>query len=337
MAVAKGYPSITGVAPETTLGTPVQVTSKIPLISETMTSAYDQVADVSLVGSATQDAPAQGIQRTAGGILVTKRMTAQDPILTHFFGNFTQGLTNDPGGGAPFNDDHYLIQDDLDGEGLTLAFKKQVAVYEYTGFKGSTFTLTGTPTDGIRINLEGFATGIDLGSTTNTDLVLDALANTDVNIQLSDMELLIADTTGALASPGDRVKITQFTLELNRNLAALEVNSKFLEEAIEDSWRTSTFNFTIGRYDDTIGTQFRTWHDNHTFVQAQLTFTIGSSNYKIFLPKMLIANPGPANLSGAGAIPLEIETTLHTNRDNTNTQPIMTDIESEILWTELIV
>ena len=336
MVVAKGYPSVTGMAPEVTLGTPVVATAKLPLISETLTSAFDQIPDVSLVGSATQDPPAQGVQRTEGGIVITKRMTAQDPLLTHFFGNFTQGLTNDPGGGSPFDDDHYLIQDDLDGEGITLAMDKQVAVFEFTGFKGSTFSLTGTPADGIRVSLDGFATGVDLASAINTSVVLQALTNSDINIQFSDLELLIGDLTNPLASPGDKVKITDFTLELNRNLEALEVNEKTLEEAIEGSWRTSTFNFTIGRYDDTIGTQFRTWHDNHTFVQALLTFTLGTNNYKLYLPKMLIANPGPANLGGPGVVPLEIETTLHTNKDNTNTNTIMTDIDSEILWTELI-
>lgn len=330
MVIAKGFTSRTGVGAEAAFGTPIAVTDKLPIISETLSSVFDKIPDLSLCGTATQGPPSLGLQRTQGGLLVTKRLTAQDPVIEHFFGNFTAG-------GGTFTDDHYLIQDSLDDNGLTVAIDKNTDVYEFTGYKVSTFQLTGTPGDGVRMNLDGFATGVDLASTINTTAVIDLLANAaGRNLQFFDMELLIGDLTNVLATPADKIKISQFTLELNRALEATEINERFLDQAVESSWRTGTLSFTLPRLDDTIGTQFQSWHSGDTPIQGIMTFTLGADNLTVYLPNMRVQTPGDANIGGPGFVPLQVVCSLHTNEDNTNTNLIMTDIDAEVLITENI-
>lgn len=318
MAVSHGFESIMGIAPETTPGTPVVVTQKIPYISESIKSQNNHVQDNSLCGPAARPASQQGTLIAEGGFEFHLRYQLAQEILQHFFGSF---LVDTPSVGT----NTYSLDPSIDGDAVTLAIEKTVAVWEHTGYKASELTITGSPTDGIRIEVDGFAVDTDYASVINTSAVLSALPAPGDFMLFQDMTLRIGDQVDALAA-ADEFSISDFSLSINRQLSPTEVNSFNRLEALENNFRETTLEITIPRYE--VQT-FIDFHTNHTQLQATLSFTDGVNTKTILIPNMLTME-FDAEVGGPEFVEHPVTFTCHPDTNSDNAFIVLNDTRAEV-------
>lgn len=322
MAVSHGFESQMGIAPEVTPGTPVVVTQKIPYISESIKSQNNHVQDNSLCGPAARPKSQQGTLIAEGGFEFHFRYTLAQEILSHFFGSF---LVDTPVVGT----NTYSLDPSIDGDAVTIAIEKTVAVWEHAGYKVSELTITGSPTDGIRIEVDGFAVNTDYASVINTSAVLDGLAVPGDFMLFQDMTLRIGDQADALA-PADEIAISDFTITINRQLSPTEVNSFDRLEALENNFRETTFEITIPRY------EFQTFidfHSAHTALQADLVITDGTNTKTILIPNMLTME-FDAEIGGPEFTEHPITFTCHPDQAGDNAFMTLQDTRAEIELSE---
>jgi hypothetical protein len=313
MPTGRGFQSILGIKAESTWGTAVAADTKLPFISEDLNETFQHIANESLVGAGIRQRASQGPREVAGGFEAYWTYALAQPLLKHFFGNHTV---------AASADDYYDLQETIDGNSLTVAIAKQVSVHEFAGFKCNELTLTGSPTDGVRIGASGFAKQRSLSSVLNTSASLAALSEPANFVQFHHLVLRIADCVDALAS-GDAVAVAGFTLTLTRNLEPAMVNSQLPLEALENNFREATLELEVPRYTTD---QFLTWQASHTLLQADMVFTSGSLVKTIRMPQLTVVS-APPNVGGPGLIPVTVSLALASNRDagNANTNMTFTD------------
>jgi hypothetical protein len=311
MPTGRGFQHIMGIKAETTLGTVVAVDKKVAYISDTLDQQYQHIQNQALLGTGAPKNSIQSTRQVGGSFQTYWTYALIDPLLKQFFGTHTVNASGD---------DHYAMDENIDGKGLTIAINKQVSVHEYAGFKLGEMTISGSPTDGVRLGFSGFGMARSLASATNTANVLAALAETSNEMQFHDLTLRIGDLADALAA-GDNVQVSGFSLTINRSLKQDQVNSNTLLEALEDGFRTGSLSITLPRHTTD---QFITWHTAHTVLQAELAFDNGTDPYKkIRLPQIQVVS-APIPTGGPGLLPATIMFSLHNNLDNANTQTGMT-------------
>lgn len=277
MTIAHGFSVVTGIGSESTLGTPVASTQKICIISESLAEVIQEVLDNSLCGTAVRSIGQQGTRQIAGGYVHQLRVDLGAIQFIKFFGT-TDADTPNVGQTA------YSLDNSIDGDGYTVSIDKQVSVYEFAGYKASSMVISGNPGDGIRVTWDGFATSLNLDSVINTTAVLAALGEGGTFFLFQDTTFRIADLADALQT-SDRLQISEFSLEVNRNLEPVEVNSHNRTEALENNFRESKLTFAVPRYQSDFIIDA---HRNHTKLQADLVFTNGTAIKTIQMPKMIV-------------------------------------------------
>ena len=295
MVVAHGFSSIMGVGEEVTLGTPLAATQKICYLEESLDETINEILDNSLCGTAARSIGTPGTKILEGGFSFPLRVDLADLVIKRFFGVLS---IDTPSAGI----NTFELQNEIDGEALTVAIDKQVAVFEFAGWKPSTFTITGNPTDGIVIAVDGFAKSLDLASVLNTTASLAALTEPGSFYTFAQAVIRVGDLADALASPGDDFLPSDLSIELNRNLDAVEVNSTDRTEALENAFRESTFTFTIPQYSSNF---FIDAHQAHTSLQCDITLTNGSNTKTVRMPKLIVIDY-TANITGPEFVTHEI-------------------------------
>lgn len=319
MTIAHGFSAILGVGSEGTLGTAVAATQKICFISETLAENVKEVLDSSLCGSAARGLGQPGTKEVGGGFIFPLRTGLAVVPMEKFFGSF---LTNTPGSGQ----NTYSLVNSIDSIGYTVAIDKQVDVYEFAGYKAGTLTVSGTPTDGIRVTLaNGFAKSLSLTSVLNTGVTLEALSEEGNILLFQDMVFRVADQVDALQS-SDAINVTDFTVEINRQLQAIEVNSHNRTEALENGFRESTLKFKVGQYDSDF---FVNAHKAHTKLQFDMVITNGSSTKTIQSP-LLVVRDYKNNVSGPTFVTLEVTCQLVPDPTGSNAFMTLQNVNSEL-------
>ena len=318
MAIAHGFSAMLGVGSEVTLGTPVASTQKICFISETLSEKINEVLDNSLCGSAARGIGQPGTRIISGGFVFPWRTGLALIPLQKFFGTFAEDTPTT-------GQNTYSLDPSIDGDGYTVAIDKQVAVYEWAGFKASSLTITGIPSDGVRIALDGFAISLSLTSVINTTGVLEALDEEGDIILFQDTTFRIRDLSDTLDS-GDDIDISQFSIELNRQLEPVEINSHNRTEALENGFRESTLKITIPQY---ANDYFVDAHRNHTPLQFQAIITNGSAVKTIQAPKLIVTEY-TNSISGPTFVPMEVTLQIIPDPEGTNTHMTLQDTLSEL-------
>ena len=320
MPVSHGFESQLGIGIESTVGTEVVVTEKIPYRSESIKAQNNHVQDNSLCGPAARPASQQGTLIVEGGFEAHLRYSLSQLIFQHFFGTF---LTDTPVVGT----NTYSLDPSIDDDSVTIAIEKTISVWTTLGYKVSELEITGSPTDGIIYTVSGFATDQIRNSVTNTSAVLDALSLPGDFMLFQDMAIRIGDHADALAA-ADELEISEFSLNINRQLDPTEVNSFNRLEALENNFRETTLTLTIPRYSaDT----FIDFHRNHTNLQADLIFTDGVNTKTILLPNILTME-FDAEIGGPEFTPLSLTFTAHPNNATVPLNAFMTlnDVNAEV-------
>jgi len=295
VVIAHGFSSIMGVAEEVTLGTPLAATQKICYIEESLDETINEILDNSLCGTAARSIGTPGTKIIEGGFSFPLRVDLADLVIKRFFGVLS---IDTPSAGT----NTFELQNEIDSEALTVAVDKQVSVFEFAGWKPSTFTVTGNPADGIIIAVDGFAKSLDLSSVLNTSSSLAALADPGGFYTFAQAVVRIGDLVDVLASPGDNFEMSDFTIELDRGLEAVEVNSNDRTEALENAFRESTFTITIPQYCSDF---FIDAHQAHTSLQCDITLTNGANTKTFRMPKLIVTDY-TANVTGPEFVTHEV-------------------------------
>ena len=192
----------------------------------------------------------------------------------------------------------YTLDDTADAKSLTVAFDKEARLFAYTYFKPSQMVITGGPGLPLRVTMDGFATGEVLDSSTNTAAALAALSEPGARYLFHHLSgaCLVGDLADALAG-GDNVKINSFTLTVNRGQLQYHTQSQAPEESLENAFQVVMLELGFPIYQNT--DLFKDFHDAHTALQAQLTFTNGS-NTRIFRLPNLRTMGFPVPIAGPG-------------------------------------
>lgn len=318
MPVAHGFSSIMGVGDEVTLGTPVAATQKLCYIDESLDETINEILDNSICGTAARGIGSPGTKIIEGGFSFPLRVDDTQLVLKRFFGVHS---IDTPGAGT----NTYELQNEIDGESLTVAIDKTVAVFEFAGYKSSSLTITSNPGDGVVVAVDGFAKSLDLASAINTTGVLAALAEPGVFFTHAQTVVRIADAADALAG-GDAVLISDWSVEIERGLEAVEVNSTDRTEALENAFRESTFTITVPQYQSNF---FIDAHQAHTSLQADIIMTNGANVTTIFMP-LLIVTDYTANISGPEFVTHEITMQIIPDPAGTNAFMTLQNINSEL-------
>lgn len=309
MPTNRGFQTIMGIGLQSAWATAVAVTGRIPYVSDSLEHQFNQIANAALVGTHTRGKPSQGAEVSGGSFTARLTYDVQQPVLQQFFGSWTDG---DP------DEDYYTFDAETDDSGLTIAINRIVSIHEYVGFKTSTFTLNGTAGEVVTYTCEGMAKDRLISGTTNSAGDLSGLSDEGAHVVYHEASLWIGDLANDLTS-GDAVSPSQFTLTLNRNLQADEVNSQTLLEAYENDFASGQLTFTLPRY---ASNQFVTWHEAHTSLQAILSFTDGTNTIAINMPKLCVVT-NPVQQAGAGLLTLPITMELYNNDDGANSNTDM--------------
>lgn len=318
MVIAHGFSSIMGVGVESTLGTPVAATQKKCYIDESIDETINEILDNSLCGTAARGEGQQGTRIIEGGISYPLRLDLADLVLQNFFGTLS---VDTPSAGT----NTYELENSIDGVGLTVAIDKQVAVFEWAGYKTSSLTISGSPTDGIIVSCDGFAKSLDLASVLNTSASLAALAEGDVFYTFQQAVVRIGDLADALAA-GDSFEMSEFSIELNRNLEPVEVNAQDRTEALENNFRESTFTITIPQYQSNF---FIDAHRAHTRLQCDIVMTNGTATKTIRMPKLIVTDY-TANISGPEYVTHEVTMQILPDPDADNAFMTLQNTASEL-------
>jgi len=308
MAEGRGFDAIMGVGKESTWGTAVAATQKVPFISETLSKIFTPIQNPSLVGVASPRQSDQGVLVADGGFTAMMTYKTRDFAFEQFFGTYTPSTTAAPHA--------YTLNDTVDNKALTVAHEKTVSVHEFAGFKPSQLTVTGTPGDGVQYTMDGMAKNQSLTSTLNTSAVLSTLAEPATNIKFHEgvFSLQTVGSTVALVAYAH----SAFSLTVNRQHEASEVNSQNRLEPKENNFRESLLSVTLPRHTTD---QFQTWHDSHQKLFGKLKFTDTSTqaHVKEFRLNKLIVEQAPANVDGPGFIAVEVQFRLFNDLENDNT------------------
>ena len=309
MPVAHGFSSIMGAGEEVTLGTPVAATQKVCYIEESIDETINEILDNSLCGTAARSIGQAGTRIIEGGFSFPLRVDKADLILKRFFGVLS---IDTPGAGT----NTFELQNEIDGEALTIAIDKTISVFEWAGYKSSSFTMTGNPSDGIVVAIDGFGKTLDLSSVLNTSVTLAALTEPGFFYTFQQ----------AVVRIGDLVEISDFSVELNRGLEAVEVNAQDRTEALENAFRESTFTITVPQYASDF---FIDAHRAHTSLQCDIVMTNGANTKTVFMPKLIVTDYS-ANIGGPEFVTHEITMQIIPDPEAANTFMTLQNVNSEL-------
>lgn len=318
--VAHGFESQLGIEQEATAGTEITVVEKVPFLNESIKAQNNLVQDSSLCGPAARPISQRGTLIVEGGFEAHMRYTLGQRVFRHFFGTY---LTDVPAIGT----NTYSLDPNIDGDALTVAIEKTVSVWTSLGYKISELEITGSPSDGIRYSVDGFGVDQIRNSILNTSATLDALAVPGPFMLYQDMTLRIGDHADPL-SASDDLEVSEFTVNINRNLAPTEVNSFNRLEALENDFRETTLSITIPRY---CADTFIDFHRNNTALQATIVMSDGTNSKTLLIPNMLTME-FDAEVAGPEFVPLELTFTCHPNNASPANNPHITlnDTNAEV-------
>jgi hypothetical protein len=311
MGNAIGFKGIAGVAKQTTQGTAVAATDKIPLLSESI-EVQPQLVDHDYLDSFASGKKQNGVLYAPAGSFESyvpytvkngTKFVSIDVLLGLLLGKNSGFVA---GTGASYL--RILPEDDLAVFG-TLGIYKGIsasAAVELLGMMINSGTISGNAGEAIKASFEVQGKQLKKASTTNTGTTLAALPTDLANLLLfSHLTFQLGDQADALAN-GDKLGISAFTISVNNNLTSAEqatpdsthTDATQPLQAIRNGFREVTLDITIPRY---VAETLWTAKNADTGYQAKFAFTDGTDEFNIYFPNLHIQTTEDA-MSGAGAL-----------------------------------
>jgi len=310
MSVGLGTTTVMGVKEESSFRSRIEVTDRVPLLSEGIDFENVDVLHDYLHGDAAIPASQRAFEPVKGSVEMNMCYTEKDTSFVSATVPLALGMGTVEGKTAQGS---YMItfQDALAKFG-TYAWNKghhASKVWQAISCYVNSFTLACNQQEPLKLTQELIAYDLKVDDTTNNVTVLNALTD-DVPglILFSDFIFRIGDQAGAL-SASDQVAISAFTLTVNNNLTeaqqATTENSGHTDvfqslQPVRNGFREVTLEITIPRYSSDTFFDFRT---NDTNLQAEFFGTHPSTSYEfdILFPNLKIESVS-APVSGAEAL-----------------------------------
>lgn len=291
-----GYLTIAGVGAESTPGTAVNATQRVPNLEFTPDKEYAFLLDESLSGNVFRHKPDLGVVDIRGTWRCLHTYRTAEVILTHFFGSLSSG--------------RYVFADNLTAT-MTWAIDKQVSVWELSGVFINSMVLNITA--GFA-ELSGtlIATGLVYTGAQNTSAELaNLLPVTARKCKLAPDALVRLGVDTAALSGSDDLSVQSGTITLNRSIAETHVSGqREIITPTADNFADGAFELTLTRYDTN---QYKTWLDANTSLQMSVLFDEedGSGTKTWLLPHVTLES-APNPVSGPSFIPQTITGSIST-------------------------
>lgn len=329
--MSQGFTNRMGIKKQGAFITAVAVTDIIPFLNESLTRNRPAIARNYLSGISGKRQPDFPIEHVAGdvaGEMVIDEI-ATDPI---GWEHFLQGALGTSAWDAVNSLNLYTVADNLPSYTIA-ALKRTGVVWENIGCMINTLEISGSmsnQTCQFSAGLIGYKQlqTADAGIT-NTSATFTGLtpANEPSKLLFQDLVIRVADVANALAV-GDKINVSEFNLSINNNLEdpvfatpdnTTHTSSEFPMEYLRNGLREVNLSLTLPRYSSE--TYFQALLAATT-LQADLIWTVGSYNFKIFLPLLKVIEPS-APTSGAEIIPQTVNLEAHWNAGATGLNTYM--------------
>lgn len=300
MPTGIGAKSKAAVGRESTWGTGVAVIELVPFTAESIIGNRDVVTEAYHHGQPVQKNYQPTYKRVEGSLTCEGLYDtmAGDPI---GIGSLLKSALGTVVWSATPTKNEFQPAADLSAVPFTIAFEKQVSIWEAQGCYIRDFEITGSVADAkivftfnimARELLRTGDSGIVNTSTTFTNLVPTV---TPV-IMSFDQAIARIGAHGAALDADDQINVSQFRLTFDNALSELDfatplngASSLDPLEPIRSGKRNVNLEITVPRYSaDTIFTAYNA----NTAQQFDLKFTSGTNEFNIFLPNVRIENPG---------------------------------------------
>jgi len=282
---------------ETAWGIGVACTELVPFLSEDLTEQIAVLLDEYHHGGATQK-NYQPSSHTIGGKLTVEGVydtIASDPIgigalLATAVGGATWKVTQTKINFEPTTDlERYA----------TLAFAKQISVWEIQGAKCKSFEISGSAQGKIQFSFDFVGRKLlrtgDAGIVNTSSTFSGLTPTSDPTLMAFDHLLVRFASLGAPLAASDQINVSEFTLTVDNMLTDPTFSSPksgedalYTLEPIRTGKRKVTLKLTIPRYEsDAAFTAFKA----NTAKQCDLKFTSGTNQFNIFLPNLRVDEP----------------------------------------------
>ena len=321
MTQAKGFASSMAATVSSVWGTPVACGAgeQFEFVSESLTPDAQFIPDESLTGFATRLEGDKGNEFHNGDVVMDARYEGVGVFLAQALG--TAGVPTQVG-----TDDAYthllLPADDKEGKHLTVAFDKQVGVWEYTTCKVGGFSFTCQNGNRGRFTFPIIPQGLNIntssGTNNNTTKANWTLPSNRDFAKFSQMVVRINTQAGGALGDTDLVYVSGFECNLNNNYPTDDVTTQFgnlIDEPIQDGFTDVGGSLSFSRYHDTSP------GGNDALISALLSKTAykmdvvltgpvadGSANFSLtFTFPAVQFSSGDANISGPGRVPVNLQ------------------------------
>lgn len=312
---AKGYLAKAAYKREegTNWGTPVSVSTLLPLTSEGLGKNKEFIKDNYLHGFASYEVMDITKISASGSLSLEAVYTGLEEVFLCTFGHEQWGSVVDLGNGFYVHtiepDDDLETRSWRTNEGITtttgiktsdkkvrrftLVIDKQISQHEFISCFINQMTIQGSTGDVVKVDLDLLSydrklKSIDSSTWTYRDGEFKRVLFSDLDFRIN----------------GTPVNISEFSLSVNNNLAQTQSNDVYLDEPARSGKREVGLSFKIPRYysDDIIAL-----YENDSEVSANLKFTHTEGyEIEIILPKCKFNKSGD-NVSGTDLISLNFE------------------------------
>ncbi len=299
---AGGYKTQAGFLDAASWGTAwAEEDTLIPFVSEDLTTEYDKIKSMSLTGSAAEKEFEQGHKMVQGNLNFNLDYD-NSGLLFYAFGSLNGSV--------------WEFEDDLD-EYFALTIDKVTARYQFASCMINTLTISGEAGADTPIQCSAGVVAYDVTTSATAFASLSMTEDPVIFPHLSYFR--IGDQADALAA-GDNIDIQSFEISIDNKL---ELDAKdtsgtpVLNPGTRTGFREVTFRITLPRYDATNVTNFTTWKDAGTRLQASFYFVSGGESVTVNIPECKIAEGANWNVDGPGPIAAEVSFRCFYNNNNT--------------------
>ena len=290
---------ILGVGKETSYGTRVQVTERVPLLGEGIAFDYQDALHEYLYGGAATPGMKRAFEPVTGTVEANVCYTVKNTTFVSVTRLIAMAM-----GTTTWDTDTYEISfaDDLSVFGTIAIDKGQHAtqVWQAVSCFVNGFTLSCNAGESLQASFDIQAYDLMINDTTNTVAILAALA-TDLPelVMFSDFVFSIGDHGGVLGA-GDQIALNSFTISVNNNLTEPEqttlpasgaLNIMQPIQPVRNGFREVTLEIVVPRY---TADTFFDFQANDTSLQATFVGTGssggGSEEFDILFPNLKVTN-----------------------------------------------
>lgn len=316
MVTAKGYRTLAGYIKAAAWGTPIAVGAGygFEFNNESLTPDSQFIPDEQVSGERSQLEGDKGNEFHAGDINMDMKYEGVEEILAQAFG--TAGVPVQEGGDDAYKHE-FVIADELEGIFGSLAiYHKDFIVREYPTCKVNGFSFSVINGERAKITFPFIPDSLNLNTTTGVNTFTTAAAislptNRDF-LKFSQMAVSLNAYDGADFAVGDLIYISEFSLEMNNNMATDDVTTKYgntVDEPVCDGFSEITGNITFSKWQSVARINAML---SKARQKMKVVFTgpvaDGAANFSLtwWMPNVQFVS-GDNNIGGAGRVPENLQ------------------------------